>query len=146
MGGVSKTGGPWGPSQPPGTHLGHLDAPVEEQLGADGVAVLAHVVEEGAQGQQLCHQLQAGAGANAQQPHNVRVVQAADGQHVLRGQRQDPRDHTWVAGWGPCPPHPRPHPRLTSVTAWNDCCPLQSWITLMLTGILMESPSGIQMP
>lgn len=76
------------PPQTPGTHFGHLDTPVEQELGADAVAVLTDVVEEGAQRQELGHQLQLGARADAQQPHDVGMVQAADGQHVLRGQRQ----------------------------------------------------------
>lgn len=50
--------------------------------------MLPQVLQQGAVRTELGHQLQGGARTDAQQPHDVGVVQAAYGQHVLHGDSQ----------------------------------------------------------
>lgn len=65
------------------TYLGDLDTPVEQQLRADVVLVLVHVVEEAAVGHELRDQLDGGAQADAQQTHQVGVLHAGHDQGLL---------------------------------------------------------------
>lgn len=57
-------------------HLGDLDAPVEQPLSPDAVAVVPHVVQQAAVGHQLSDQLDARGQADAQQTAHVRVIHA----------------------------------------------------------------------
>lgn len=65
------------------THLGDLDTPVEQQLRANVVLVLMHVVQQAAMGHELGHQLDGGAQADAQQTHQVGVFHAGHDQGLL---------------------------------------------------------------
>lgn len=65
------------------THLGDLDTPVEQQLRADVVLVLVHVVQQAAMGHELGHQLDGGAQADAQQTYQVGVFHAGHDQGLL---------------------------------------------------------------
>lgn len=75
------------------THLGDLDTPVEQQLWADVVLVLVHVVEQAAVGHELGDQLDGGTQADSQQTHQVGVFHAGHYQGLLGkgGQRQTKR-------------------------------------------------------
>lgn len=65
------------------THFGDLHTPVEQPLGVQATLVVPDVFQQGAAGAELGHQLQTGARADAQQPDDVGMVQAAHGEHVL---------------------------------------------------------------
>lgn len=64
----------------PASYLCDLHTPVEQVLGADVVLVLADVVEQAAEGHELCDELHCGGQADAQQAAHVGVVHA--GHHI----------------------------------------------------------------
>lgn len=65
------------------THFGDLHAPVEQPLGVQAALVVPDVFQQGATSAELGHQLQTGPWADAQQPDDIGMVQAAHGEHVL---------------------------------------------------------------
>lgn len=65
------------------TYLGDLDTPVEQQLRADVVFVLVHVVEEAAVWHELGDQLDGRAQAHAQQTNQVGVLHAGHDEGLL---------------------------------------------------------------
>lgn len=74
------------------TYLGDLHTPVEQQLRADVVLVLMHVVQKAAVGHQLGDQLDGGTQAHPQQPHQVRVLHAGHDQGLLGQTETELRD------------------------------------------------------
>lgn len=73
----------------PITHFGDLHAPVEQPLGVQAALVVPDVLQQGAAGAELGHQLQTGARADAQQSDDIGMVQAAHGEHVLHKGNND---------------------------------------------------------
>lgn len=65
------------------TYLRNLDTPVEQQLRANVVLVLVHVVQEAAVGHELGDQLDGGAQADAEETHQVGVLHAGHDQGLL---------------------------------------------------------------
>lgn len=98
----------------------------------------------------ICYETQKGLSRDQKGPHIPRS-----------GLPQHSRPSVWLtvsADTGPCfydtvsNSDPSPSgihntlPSLTSVTSWKLCRPLLSSMTLMQTGILIDSPSGIHTP
>ena len=77
------------------SHLGDLDAPVEETLGADVLVVLPDVVQQAAVGHQLGDQLHRGGQADPQQTTHVRVVHTGHHIGLLEGGVACGRDWGW---------------------------------------------------
>lgn len=68
-------------------HLCNLHTPVEQELGIQAVLLLPDVLQQRTLWTELGHQLQTGTWADAQQPNDVRVVQAAHGEHMLHNKQ-----------------------------------------------------------
>ena len=64
----------------PASYLCDLHTPVEQVLGADVVLVLADVVQQAAEGHELCDELHGGGQADAQEAAHMGVVHT--GHHV----------------------------------------------------------------
>ena len=69
---------------PPQSHLGDLDAPVKETLGADALLVLSDIVQQAAIGHQLGDQLHRGGQADPQETTHIRTGHARHHIRLLR--------------------------------------------------------------